>query len=52
MLQPVGSVFLAMWLIDETPSALQLVGVALVLIGVAAVALARRRIEEIPEPAG
>lgn len=52
MLQPVGSVFLAMWLIDETPSLLQLVGVALVLVGVAAVALARRRIEEVPEPAG
>jgi drug/metabolite transporter (DMT)-like permease len=52
MLQPVGSVFLAMVLIDEAPSALQLLGVALVLAGVAIVALARRRIEEVPEPAG
>ncbi len=52
MLQPVGSVFLAMVLIDEAPSVLQLVGVALVLAGVLAVALSRREIEEVPEPAG
>ena len=49
-LQPVGSVFLAMLLLDEAPSALQLGGVALVLGGVVAVALSQRR--PTPEPAG
>lgn len=52
MIQPVGAVILAMALLDETPSALQLVGVALVLAGVVAVALDRRRPAPVPEPAG
>ena len=51
-IQPVGAVLLAMVLLDETPSALQLVGVALVLTGVVAVALGRRRPLPAPEPAG
>jgi drug/metabolite transporter (DMT)-like permease len=51
-LQPVGSVLLAMLLLGESPSALQLGGVALVLAGVVAVALARRRPLPVPEPAG
>jgi MYXO-CTERM domain-containing protein len=41
-----------MVLLDETPSALQLVGVALVLAGVVAVALGRRRPSPVPEPVG
>jgi drug/metabolite transporter (DMT)-like permease len=41
-LQPVASVFLAMLILDEAPSALQLAGVALVLAGVI-VAAGRRR---------
>jgi drug/metabolite transporter (DMT)-like permease len=49
-LQPVGSVFLAMVLLGESPSGLQLAGVALVLAGVVAVALGQRR--PISEPAG
>jgi drug/metabolite transporter (DMT)-like permease len=49
-LQPVGSVFLAMVLLGESPSGLQLAGVALVLAGVVAVALGQRR--PVPEPAG
>jgi drug/metabolite transporter (DMT)-like permease len=52
MLQPVGSVFLAMWLLDEAPSLLQLGGVALVLAGVVSVALTQRRPLPVPEPAG
>ena len=52
MLQPVGSVFLAMWLLDEAPTVLQLGGVALVLTGVVSVALAQRRPLPVPEPAG
>ena len=51
-IQPVGAVLLAMVLLDETPSALQLVGVALVLAGVVAVALGRRRPSPVPEPVG
>jgi drug/metabolite transporter (DMT)-like permease len=51
-LQPVGAVFLAMLLLGESPSALQLGGVALVLAGVVAVGLGRRRPVPVPEPAG
>jgi drug/metabolite transporter (DMT)-like permease len=51
-IQPVAAVLLAMVLLDESPSALQLVGVALVLAGVVAVALGRHRPVSIPEPAG
>lgn len=51
-IQPVGSVLLAMVLLDETPSVLQLVGVAMVLAGVIVVALGRARVEPLPEPAG
>ena len=51
-IQPVGAVLLAMALLDETPSPLQLLGVALVLAGVVAVALGRRRPLPAPEPAG
>jgi drug/metabolite transporter (DMT)-like permease len=51
-IQPVGAVLLAMALLDEDPSALQLVGVALVLAGVVVVALSRRRPGPVPEPAG
>ena len=51
-LQPVGSVFLAMAILAEEPSALQLVGVALVLAGVVAVALSQRRAAPVPETAG
>jgi drug/metabolite transporter (DMT)-like permease len=53
-IQPVGSVLLAMLILDEAPSALQLAGVVLVLAGVIAVAVGRRRPapETVPEPAG
>lgn len=51
-LQPVGSVFLAVVLLGENPSVLQLGGVALVLAGVVAVALGRRRDALVPEAAG
>ncbi|MGH2655589.1 MAG: DMT family transporter [Actinomycetota bacterium] len=51
-IQPVGAVLLAMALLDEDPSVLQLAGVALVLAGVVAVALGRRRPSPVPEPAG
>jgi len=51
--QPVGSVLLAMVFLDEAPSPLQLAGVVLVLSGVIAVALGRRRQPAtVPEPAG
>ena len=50
-LQPVMAVFLAMWILSETPSALQLVGVALVLAGVVAAARGGRPLP-VPEPAG
>jgi drug/metabolite transporter (DMT)-like permease len=50
-LQPVGSVFLAVLLLDESPSALQFAGVALVLVGVVVAARGRRRVP-VPEPAG
>ena len=50
-LQPVGSVLLAMLLLRESPSALQLGGVALVLLGVVVAARGQRRIP-VPEPAG
>ncbi|MGH2674125.1 MAG: DMT family transporter [Actinomycetota bacterium] len=49
--QPVGAVLLAMVLLSEAPSGLQLLGVVLVLAGVVAVALRRRR-QAAPEPAG
>ena len=32
-LQPVGSVLLGIWILGEAPSSLQLVGVALILLG-------------------
>jgi drug/metabolite transporter (DMT)-like permease len=51
-IQPVGSVLLAMLLLDETPSVLQLTGVALVLAGVIVVALGGTRVEPVSEPAG
>ena len=51
-LQPVGSVFLAMLLLGESPSVLQLTGVGLVLVGVVSVALAQRRGATAVEPAG
>lgn len=51
-IQPVAAVLLAMVLLDESPSPLQLVGVALVLAGVVAVALGRHRPVSAPEPAG
>ncbi|MDQ4004785.1 MAG: DMT family transporter [Actinomycetota bacterium] len=50
-LQPVGSVFLAVLLLVEAPSAVQFAGVALVLAGVMTAARAQRRVP-IPEPAG
>ncbi|MGH2684784.1 MAG: DMT family transporter [Actinomycetota bacterium] len=50
-LQPVGSVFLAVLLLGEAPSALQFAGVALVLAGVVVAARGRRRLP-VPEPAG
>ena len=50
-LQPVGSVLLAMLLLGEDPSGLQLGGVALVLAGVVTVGLSQRRVP-MPEPAG
>ena len=40
-LQPVGSVFLGMALLDEAPSLLQLVGVAAVLAGIVLATLGR-----------
>ena len=54
MIQPVGAVLLAMAILDEAPTALQLFGVALVLTGVVAVGLSRRRPapETVPELAG
>ena len=51
-IQPVGSVLLGVVLLDEAPSALQLVGVACILAGLVSVALRRdpsRR--PVPEPA-
>jgi drug/metabolite transporter (DMT)-like permease len=58
-LQPVASVFLAMLILDEAPSALQLGGVALVLAGVIVAARRRRPTVEgrphaapVVEPAG
>jgi drug/metabolite transporter (DMT)-like permease len=53
-IQPVGAVLLAMAILDEAPTALQLLGVALVLTGVVAVGLSRRRPapETVPELAG
>jgi drug/metabolite transporter (DMT)-like permease len=52
--QPVGSVVLAMAILGERPSGLQLAGVVLVLAGVVAVAVGRRAPgpETVPEPAG
>jgi drug/metabolite transporter (DMT)-like permease len=53
-IQPVGAVLLAMAILGENPSGLQLLGVALVLTGVVAVGLSRRQPapETVPEPAG
>jgi drug/metabolite transporter (DMT)-like permease len=53
-IQPVGAVLLAMAILDEAPTALQLLGVALVLAGVVVVGLSRRRPapETVPELAG
>jgi drug/metabolite transporter (DMT)-like permease len=53
-IQPVGAVLLAMLILAESPSALQLLGVVLVLAGVVAVGISRRRTvpEAVPEPAG
>jgi drug/metabolite transporter (DMT)-like permease len=57
-LQPVASVLLAMLILNEAPSALQLAGVALVLTGVIVAAWRRRAAEGRPpvgaavEPAG
>jgi drug/metabolite transporter (DMT)-like permease len=48
--QPVGAVFLAVVILGEAPSALQLLGVVLILVGVVAVGFARR--QSVPEPAG
>jgi drug/metabolite transporter (DMT)-like permease len=42
-LQPVGSVILGVVLLGESPTALQVAGVALVLAGVLSLALRRRR---------
>jgi drug/metabolite transporter (DMT)-like permease len=50
-LQPVGSVLLAMLILSEAPSVLQLGGVALVLTGVIVAARGQRRMP-VPEPAG
>lgn len=52
--QPVGAVVLAMVILGEAPTSLQLLGVALVLAGVVAVGLSRRRAasEPVVEPAG
>ena len=51
-MQPVGAVVLAMVILGEAPSALQLVGVALVLSGVVAVGLSRRQRTPVAEPVG
>jgi drug/metabolite transporter (DMT)-like permease len=52
--QPVGAVILAMVILGEAPTSLQLMGVVLVLAGVVAVGLSRRRAasEPVVEPAG
>jgi drug/metabolite transporter (DMT)-like permease len=50
--QPVGAVVLAMVILGEAPSSLQLLGVALVLSGVVAVGLSRRQRAPVAEPAG
>ena len=50
-LQPACSVLFAALLVDESPSALQLVGVGSILVGLVA-ASARRRSAPQPEPAG
>jgi drug/metabolite transporter (DMT)-like permease len=50
-LQPVASVFLAMLILDESPSSLQLAGVALVLAGVITAAWRRRGPERERAPA-
>jgi drug/metabolite transporter (DMT)-like permease len=42
-LQPVGSVLLGIWILSEVPSALQLVGVALILVGLVVTTLRVRR---------
>jgi drug/metabolite transporter (DMT)-like permease len=48
--QPVLSVLFAWWIVDESPSALQLGGVALVLSGLLIVSAGRRQEQRAPEP--
>ncbi|HET9878236.1 MAG TPA: DMT family transporter [Candidatus Limnocylindria bacterium] len=49
-IQPVGSVLLAMWLLREAPSALQLVGTLCILAGLAIATLRRRDPARLAEP--
>jgi len=49
-IQPVGSVFLGVILLDENPSLLQLVGVVFIISGLVAIA-ARRRVGSVHERA-
>ncbi len=49
MLQPVTTVFLGAWILSEAPSAVQLLGVAIVILGVAFATLKPR--ERAPAPA-
>lgn len=49
--QPVGSVFLGMLLLDESPSSLQLFGVALILSGIVTSTWGRTRADEAAVPA-
>ena len=51
MLQPVTSVMLGAVLLDESPSAIQLSGVAIVLAAVAFATLGARSREPVPESA-
>lgn len=50
MIQPVAAVVLGVVLLDEAPSVLQLVGIAVVLAGVAAVTVRRREAQPPPSP--
>jgi drug/metabolite transporter (DMT)-like permease len=50
MIQPVAAVILGMVLLDEAPSALQLVGIAVILAGVAAVTVRRQPARPPPSP--
>jgi drug/metabolite transporter (DMT)-like permease len=49
-IQPVGSVFLGVILLDENPSLLQLAGVVCIITGLVAIAL-RRRVGSVHERA-